>query len=92
MKWNVINVWERLTRLERCQRSKRSQRVERSQRLPKLPNLNFGRRSRQTFLLGRNSMPNKMCLNVRKKIVDIILEKRWSSAQAEIHNQKFQKP
>ena len=23
MKWNVKNVWERLTRLERCQRSKR---------------------------------------------------------------------
>ena len=36
-------------------------------------------------------MPNKMCLNVREKFVDIILEKRWNSAQAEIHNQKIEK-
>ena len=51
MGWNVKNVWERLTRLERCQRS---QRTECSSRLPKLPNLNFGKRSRQTFLLNLN--------------------------------------
>ena len=48
MKWNVRNVWERLTRLERCQRS------QRSQRLPRLPSSNFGRRSRQTFLVNLN--------------------------------------
>ena len=61
MKWNVRNVWERLTRLEYCQRSKRSKHIERSQRLPKLPNLNFGTRSRQTFLLdlGRNKRCRK---------------------------------
>ena len=54
MKWNVKNVWHvwNVANVPYV-----SNVPESSLRLPRLPNLNFGRRSQQTFLLdlGRNT-------------------------------------